>query len=125
MPCLAVIHLRGRGPVGNGDWEANDIVQVFNARKRGGILEAFIGNVWKTDLGIDGSKEFLALYVPNLAITEGYGKAGRAVSNVSWESHFTQTEKDKILDRTKTVSFQGKPGIAKDILMPRVRRDSL
>ncbi len=119
MPCIAVIHLRGRGRPNDGDWEANDVVQVFDARKRGSVIEAFINNVWMTDLGRYGSREFLALYVPDGNLKDARAREGRGLTNVSWESHFTARERDKILDRTVTIPFQERPSIGKALLRER------
>lgn len=120
MPCLVVIHLRGRGTPGDGDWEINDVVQAFPARKTAGIVEARIGNVWKKDLGLDGSKEFLALYLPDCTEAEAHAFEGRAVADISWESHFTAGEQTTILDQAQTVAFQEKAGVVKAILVVRV-----
>lgn len=120
MPCLAVIHLRGRGTPGDGDWESGDVVQVFKARKRNNKIEAFIGNVWMPDLGRDGSRQFLALYIPDCTLDEARAREGRGRANVSWEVHFTGRERDDILDRTVTVTFQERPTIGKAILRQRV-----
>lgn len=122
MPCLIVVHLRGRGRSGDGDWEANDVVQVFDARKTNNVIEAFIGNVWKTDLGRAGSREFLALYIQDCTLAEARAFGGRAKGVISWESHFTARERDNILNRADTVTFQEKARITKTILRLRARR---
>ena len=113
MPCLVVVHARG-----NATWNADDVVQVFDARKRAGAIAAFIGNVWMTDLGRLGSKQFLALWIPNCSVGQARPFEGKGKGRVNWRAHFSAQEQADILDVTKTIAFQEKPGIAKNILKP-------
>lgn len=116
MPCLVIVHARG-----NSTWDTDDVVQVFHAQRRDGKIVAWIGNVWMTDLGRLGSKEFLALWIPNLSVEQARPFEGLGKGRVDWRPHFSAQEQSDILDNTKTIPFQEKPGIAKDILKPGPR----
>lgn len=111
MPCLIVIH-----GIGNAVWNTDDIVQVFPARKREGRVEALIGNVWMTDLGREGSRQFLALWIPNATVAFARPFEGLGKGRVAWRAHFSASEQNRILDPGITMEFQEKPGIARDIL---------
>ena len=113
MPCLIVVHARG-----NDIWNTDDVVQVFDARKTRGAIEAFVGYIWRRDLGSEGSKQFLALWIPNALLSEARPFEGLGKGRVNWRPHFTAQEQTNILDPMKTIPFQEKPGIAKDILKP-------
>lgn len=116
MPCLVVVHARG-----NNTWNTDDVVQVFHAQRRVGKIVAWIGNTWMTDLGRLGSKEFLALWIPNASVEQARPFEGLGKGRVNWRAHFSAQEQADILDPTKTIPFQEKPGIAKDILKPGPR----
>ena len=101
MPITIAIHVRGRGPVNNGDWEGDNLVQCFEGRIRAGRVEAFVNDLWISSFGRKADKEFLFLFVPNMTLTEARPFEGRRRGKVDWRAFFNAGQVARILDRNQ------------------------
>ncbi len=100
MPITIAIHVRGRGPTNNGDYEPDDIIQCFEGRIRVGRVEGLVNGIWVSSFGAKADKEFLFLFVPNMTLVEARPFEGRRRGKVDWRALFNPVQVSTIMDRT-------------------------
>lgn len=129
MPCVAVIHVTGRGTPGDGDWERDDIVEVFAARKRQGRIEMWINYMWIDCIGCGDNRGgertaehiFLQLFIPNATRVELYGelKVGRGMGIAAWRTHLSVSERARVDDPNQRTQVFERAPIVKSIIIKR------